>query len=923
MIEASFDGEFVQTDLADHLKNPEFNTEFTWLISKKGLHLHRLQRSPVKVQCYVILESGQKDLLGYVIIDIRLARDDALSPIWYTLLNSKYQKQKPEILMGLSLEAQSSGNIPQEVEKVVQNSNQEISNKDYELQLNEIEGLYEIGIQDGASIYSLSVTIACVQNIDILFSNDKTWDSSSGLFFFYTLFGNDITTEPFRNDKSPEFPAERAAVKLRCHPGILLRFMKSLPNLQIYLCCGDLMFGKAEVPISTVAENSQLALKPQTYDGLYELKNLDNGSTKVDDVVKAYVGVSICLRKESIHQNLTSKTIPKTTIDEKTMKTPHKKLIENTEPRKDLKSRDVPCRDFDQNLIEANKIANPQTDLRKPENVEFNSNHYFCFTVDLRKLTLNLHQVSRCSVSYQYEFFGCKKPITSPVIDIKCDNAITIPQGYCMFNFTTSPLLLTQTFNQLPICVKVFNLSLSQPELIGTCKIFVNPVLNAVTKPIKNSQGMNGSRQLYTCSNPIISSTSQEIIGEIFSLMALDSFGKRHQDRLNLNEIPASDDHDSLFLNSNSNLPHFKKLKDLSDSPPTNSSSSDLPEIINRQAAMHLATELEAWKAQQQIIFQRQLKEKEEKHVAALNMEWIKRDKDREQILHKKLNEHKEMEKRLEAAMADIEKRKSKLITAEHQVSNLKMELKQQKEGVEKNFKERQEKLHEEFKRTNSLEKRKHEDLAKKFKNLKEERDELQNSLKSLERHFDSFKQELHMKPEVILKSQIDILNLEKTELERKLDSAVKSRIHYKQQWGRALRELTRIKQIQQDQARQKLQKQQQELDMLKLQHHSDTFSKRAEQQQSGTEERRVLKDIQAELIKLKDDILPPVPKSAPHIDGDEEEENYKDGDYNEKIRRSVVNERDTLLKTGVYTMEDDLILDFNKNIEQLMQAHS
>lgn len=35
-----------------------------------------------------------------------------------------------------------------------------------------------------------------------------------------------------------------------------------------------------------------------------------------------------------------------------------------------------------------------------------------------------------------------------------------------------------------------------------------------------------------------------------------------------------------------------------------------------------------------------------------------------------------------------------------------------------------------------------------------------------------------------------------KAELERKLESTIKSKLHYKQQWGRALKELARFKQV-------------------------------------------------------------------------------------------------------------------------------
>lgn len=49
------------------------------------------------------------------------------------------------------------------------------------------------------------------------------------------------------------------------------------------------------------------------------------------------------------------------------------------------------------------------------------------------------------------------------------------------------------------------------------------------------------------------------------------------------------------------------------------------------------------------------------------------------------------------------------------------------------------------------------------------------------------------------LKSNSDVmfcLVIIQVELERKLESTTKSKLHYKQQWGRALKELARFKQV-------------------------------------------------------------------------------------------------------------------------------
>ena len=50
IVETKFDGETLTTDPIDHVDCPEFTTELAWELSKKSLHQHRLQRTPIKIQ---------------------------------------------------------------------------------------------------------------------------------------------------------------------------------------------------------------------------------------------------------------------------------------------------------------------------------------------------------------------------------------------------------------------------------------------------------------------------------------------------------------------------------------------------------------------------------------------------------------------------------------------------------------------------------------------------------------------------------------------------------------------------------------------------------------------------------------------------------------------------------------------------------
>ena len=81
-------------------------------------------------------------------------------------------------------------------------------------------------------------------------------------------------------------------------------------------------------------------------------------------------------------------------------------------------------------------------------------------------------------------------------------------------------------------------------------------------------------------------------------------------------------------------------------------------------------------------------------------------------------------------------------------------------------------------------------------------------------------------------------------ELERKLDAVTKSKIHYKQQWGRALKELARLKQKEQAAAKAHLQRQQQELEHMRLRYLA------AEEKEVVSSDKHELEDIKNELNK-------------------------------------------------------------------------
>jgi hypothetical protein len=104
------------------------------VISKKALHLHRTQRTQIKLQCYTIQhETLARESAGYIMIDVRLAPQGlvcfgvcshflthalththththpASQPAkWYPLTNTKF-KEKPELKIQVLMEESEEG----------------------------------------------------------------------------------------------------------------------------------------------------------------------------------------------------------------------------------------------------------------------------------------------------------------------------------------------------------------------------------------------------------------------------------------------------------------------------------------------------------------------------------------------------------------------------------------------------------------------------------------------------------------------------------------------------------------------------------------------------------------------------------------------------------------------------------------------
>ncbi|CAM4719851.1 unnamed protein product [Leuciscus chuanchicus] len=967
VVEARFDGETLATDAVEHREHPQFCTELAWELDRRTLHQHRLQRTPIKLQCYAVdSSSGARESVGYIVLDLRSVQDIKQAPKWHPLLSSKYTKLKPALLIGVILEndtkptaetfkakkapprAGSPALVPLEAAKLT-------------AVLNEEEAVHQIGPEDLCTdIFVLSVTVAFATKLEQLISSStKLSVEGSEFFFYYTLLGNDVTSEPFQNLISPNFEPERASVRIRSSERVLRLFLSQQPCLQIHLCCGNQSLGSTDVSLAGLMKSgTDLTKHSATIEGAFILQPPNRVKPDLKPFppdLQPTVGVSVTLRAEDVSHQLDIENGPKTPVKKGPVPADHRERPSEEHrvpmsPSSDRQSPDrpllSPAASPEHSESEAESLTSdvrqapptshdrqaPPTDHDRqatptdhdrqapPTTHVFSdvpagvspgeaddssvsvsapkisipaSAHHFCFSLDLRSVRdLRTSFPVNCVLRYAYQFFGSASPImTSPAVEVKKNTEVFLPQSFCAFDFAALPNQLQDTFLRVPLLVEMWHREPSSPDvLLGSVSIHLSRLLSSERTRFLDPSGRQRWRQSWTERIPIIKAHGSEKLAELCYVSVLEDLGF-----VKAQEILVSESSQAAVA------PHQGQGGSETLTRPR--------ETLEYKAAL----ELEMWKEMQEDMFDDQLKQKELSHMQALAEEWRKRDQQREALIKKKEVEYSLLEEQLQRTLSDLEKRERALAHAEAETQRLQREMRSEHELSMRELQDSSRRLREDCDHQVELERSKVRQLEDQLTRQRQQMQESENKHKLLEKEFQQFRDQQSVRPEVRLQSEINLLTLEKVELERKLESATKSKLHYKQQWGRALKELARFKQREQENAMTRLKKQQQELEHMRLRYLA------SEEKEAVTSEKHELQDIRNQLNRLKQQ------EAAARVCVSESADEHVTRvcvSVEEHVTR-LLEERDTLLRTGVYTHDDRIISELDRQIQQAMGGRS
>ncbi|XP_067886022.1 centrosomal protein of 120 kDa isoform X2 [Heterodontus francisci] len=845
--------------------------------------------------------------------------------------------------------------------------------------LNEQESYYQIGPAEYCNdFFVLSVTIAFATQLEQLIpSTIKLPEERPEFFFYYTLLGNDVTNDPFIDLMNPNFAPERASVRIRSRLEILRLFLSSQPSLQIHLCCGERSLGSTEISFAGFLKGDQEIVHPVAVEGAFTLVPPNKAKHKVPPLpleLSPTVGVSVTLRKEGINSQSSSpvKTAPepkspvmqrivspqtvKPSIPEQKPKTidtgsispersdsppsrdqatenevnslqeEENKKIQNVMPdsgqdigkqqagsalytkahsSQPVQPSQVPVSAMESTCGPA-PVSNLSDSTSAPKISIPASAHHFCFALDIRSIRqLDVSFAINCIVRYSYPFFGTAAPImTNPPVEVKKNMEVIFPQSYCAFDFAALPHQLQDTFFRLPLLVEVWHKDkMTKDLLLGVARLKLSNVLTAEKSRFLGPSGDHCWRQTYSERIPVVAAQGpSNKIAELYCSMTLEDYNF-----VKTQHITVSDS------SLNSNIGH-KQQPDPSTKP-VQASEPGLEPEPRETMEYKAALELEMWKEVQEDLFENQLKQKELAHMQALAEEWKRRDREREALVKKKVLEYAVLEERLQKTLADLEKRERQLANGEIELQRLRKELQDDHDRSLREMQETTRRCTEDSARQMELEKLKFNQLEQDKLRLQQQLHEAEQKYKLLEKEFHQYKEQQSSKPEIRLQSEINLLTLEKVEFERKLESATKSKLHYKQQWGRALKELARLKQREQENAMARLKKQQQELEHMRLRYLA------AEEKEVVKTERQELEKIRNELnrLKLQEDKKESSDHRAPASGREAGDHAQHPDEALDNYLARLIEERDTLLRTGVYTHEDRIISELDRQIREAM----
>ncbi|XP_026825216.1 centrosomal protein of 120 kDa isoform X1 [Ooceraea biroi] len=473
------------------------------------------------------------------------------------------------------------------------------------------------------------------------------------------------------------------------------------------------------------------------------------------------------------------------------------------------------------------------------------SYHCFCLNISLAAITLVSDRLSGRQI--EFRFHHPKAEITSTTrvtMPVSSERAKLHDIG-CQFHFISAPDEIKQLLQSFPPKISMHDTNENAKSL---------SLLMLDMKPLFYQDKPECQYKL-----PMYDTDGNKI-GEIDVILKLENHG-----------------------------PHFVLKKEIT--------GKNLgPPILDDSLAYKIVDELETWKDRQKEIFKVELKKKEERYLNMLSEEWRKQKENLESKLACSVEQCKMLANSLNNATEDLRTRRLKSLENESRLIKA-------NEDVQWRYEVKLQELKDSLHAMQS-------ELTSKVTKLEEKKAALETQMELLLYENENLKmsmnkqtQELQMYQKASLtQDQTASLLQEIKVLEEKLDNAQKGKSFFKERWGKAVREIHRMKLDNQCAMQVQIKNSKEELKNVDLAEMLSMDTKALNNDQM------LLHELQKEI-----DIIKPSASKETYNEIFMPSERY-----NERLQ-ALKEERDSLLRTGSYAADDVVIKRLNTEIQSLL----